>query len=613
MTSAPSSTEADALAAFEGRARIDAAIAVEGRRIVFPPRAAWLTVALERPAGAYRVTIDLAAPSALRLELASAEGFVPIPVERNGVQVTSVFASAAPLTLLRLMAVEAGPIEVVRCLVEAISPWRSLLPDWPIGSVRIPPRPPSALPAFTAATFAPPASWDRRVRALEAEAVTLDGERLRVGQTGVVRLVLDPPLARGWHRVEAVIETGSGAPALVEPRVLRPHATSPLDTACILRPGRGGPHHAGDLWLSRPTVALLLRPREQRGEVVLRDLAISRATPLDAVGRLLRLAGPAAARAARAALAGARTRSGQRAAGRHSAASGAAAAAPAAAMPVVSVVVATRDAPKHLARFLATFADTAYAPLELVLVDNGTRDGAARTLLAEAAESGRARVVLDDRPFNFAALNNLGARTARGDVLVFANNDLEFVQPRWLHELVAEAIRPEIGVAGARLLYPDGRVQHAGLVLAGEARVRHAERFLAASRPGHQQRQQRTTPVAAVTGALMALRREVFCALGGFDGEAFPVLYNDVDLCLRARRHGLCNVLVPAAMAVHHESASIGQRPGASLFARGGPVWRWGRAVEADRFRQRWSDDLDADPCYPPDLDALAADFRTRR
>jgi GT2 family glycosyltransferase len=276
--------------------------------------------------------------------------------------------------------------------------------------------------------------------------------------------------------------------------------------------------------------------------------------------------------------------------------------------PLVSVVTPTRDGPQHLRRFLTTIARTACAePFEIVLVDNGTTDPEALALLDRAARTsdGRVVVVRDDRPFNFAALSNRGAAVAGGDILVFANNDVAFCWPDWLDRLLAAARDPAVGVAGARLVYPDGRLQHAGVVLAGEARVRHTKRALPDDVPGAWR------PVAAVTGALMALRGEVFHNLGGFRADRYPVLYNDIDLCLRAMASGAMNVLVPGAMAVHHEWATTGRtRASGGLFARGGPVWRHARSLEADRFRQDWHAMLDADPCYRTGCDPLAADFR---
>ena len=259
--------------------------------------------------------------------------------------------------------------------------------------------------------------------------------------------------------------------------------------------------------------------------------------------------------------------------------------------PVASIVTATRDQPRHLRRFLGTIGTGPRTPFELILVDNGTSDTQALDLLGEAEHAGCVRVLRDARSFNFAALTNLGAAHAKGAVIVLANNDLEFPATDWLTPLVDAALDPRVAVAGARLVYPGGRIQHDGLALGGEAQVIHPGRGTLPGRlPRTDQRDARA--VMAVTGALMALSRSLFDALGGMRADHYPVLYNDVDLCLRAMRNGGTNVIVECGV-VHHESATIGPRNVFDPLARGGPAWRLGRALEADRFRLAWADVID--------------------
>lgn len=275
--------------------------------------------------------------------------------------------------------------------------------------------------------------------------------------------------------------------------------------------------------------------------------------------------------------------------------------------PLVSVIAATRDAPALLEAFLASLGGTRGVAFETLLVDNATADRRASTLLRNAARNG-VRVLSDARPFNFASLNNVAARQARGAVLVFANNDVTFPDPDWLAPLAAMALEPGIGCAGARLLYPDRRVQHAGLCLAGEWGVRHLERGAAGTDPGAAGRLETVHAVSAVSAALMAIRKDTFDALDGFD-PAFPVRYNDIDLCLRAGRRGLANVLVPQATAIHHESASIarfGRRAGRDK-ARAHQ-----RRMERILFHERWNIELFADPRYPEACDPRSATFMPR-
>ncbi|XWN33025.1 MAG: glycosyltransferase family 2 protein [Devosia sp.] len=274
-----------------------------------------------------------------------------------------------------------------------------------------------------------------------------------------------------------------------------------------------------------------------------------------------------------------------------------------------SIVVATRDAPQHLERFLKSVKLTRGLAYEILLVDNGTEDPAALTLLADAVQTGQARVMRDDRPFNFAALNNLGARAATGDLLVFANNDVSFTDPDWLVTLAQTATRPDIGIAGAKLLYPDGTVQHSGLVLAADGAVRHLERGIAGDDPGYLSRQTHIGTVSAVTGALFAMRADLFRAVGGFDARRFPVLCNDVDLCLRVAEAGHRIVVTPDVVALHHESASIGPAVHNSPVGRGGPFWLDRGARETAYVTKGRSAMFQSDPHYPQTCEALTASF----
>ena len=163
----------------------------------------------------------------------------------------------------------------------------------------------------------------------------------------------------------------------------------------------------------------------------------------------------------------------------------------------------------------------------------------------------------DSRPFNWAALNKAAARSAGGDVLVFMNNDMEARRTGWLGALCAQAVRPDIAAVGARLLYPGGRIQHCGVVLGMGGAAGHVLAGLDGSQGGYLDMSVTTRECAAVTGACLATRKEVFNALGGFD-ESLGVDLNDVDYCLRAQLRSLRVIFEPAAELIHYESPSRG-------------------------------------------------------
>jgi GT2 family glycosyltransferase len=167
------------------------------------------------------------------------------------------------------------------------------------------------------------------------------------------------------------------------------------------------------------------------------------------------------------------------------------------------------------------------------------------------------RVLRDDRPFNWAALNNAAAALATGDVLVFLNNDIEAVSATWLDALCGQAERPAVGAVGARLLYPDHRLQHCGVVIGLGGAAGHLFVGLDETEPGYLAMAVTTRECSGVTGACLATRRETFESHGRFD-ESLGVDLNDIDYCLRVQHSGLRVLYEPMAELIHHESPSRG-------------------------------------------------------
>lgn len=220
-----------------------------------------------------------------------------------------------------------------------------------------------------------------------------------------------------------------------------------------------------------------------------------------------------------------------------------------------SIIIPTRDGLDLLRTCVDSLCRrTAYHNYELIVVDNGSRDPLTLQWLDSKQAQGVLRVLPGDMPFNWSVLNNLAAREARGDVLVFLNNDVEIIDGQWLERLMENALRKDVGVCGPLLLYGDGTIQHAGVVVGMGGWADHIHK---GSPPAHTQRYTASPMlrrnVLAVTGACMAVARDRFDEMGGFD-ESFIVCGSDVELCLRAYRGGLLNVYVPEARLIHHES-----------------------------------------------------------
>ena len=280
--------------------------------------------------------------------------------------------------------------------------------------------------------------------------------------------------------------------------------------------------------------------------------------------------------------------------------------------PLVSVIIPTRDRAGLLANCLrGVLEETRYPRLEVLVADNGSVEPATQALFDSWRDDPRFRVIDCPGPFNYAAINNRAAAEARGEILLLLNNDIEVLEPGWLEEMVSLARQPDVGAVGARLLYPDGRLQHGGIALGvGRDRVAgHLFHRQHAAEPGYMGMAGLVRDVAAVTGACLAVRREAFEAVGGLDAESLAVAFNDVDLCLLLRAQGLRNLWTPFATLVHHESVSRG--------SDAVPGRRERFAAEAETMRRRWGPVLDNDPCasphFLPGTVRLAARSRPRR
>jgi GT2 family glycosyltransferase/Flp pilus assembly protein TadD len=262
--------------------------------------------------------------------------------------------------------------------------------------------------------------------------------------------------------------------------------------------------------------------------------------------------------------------------------------------PIVSVIVPTRDRVDLLRLCVDGLrGGTRYPSVEILIVDNGSKEPECLEYLDQLRQSGEARVLDGAGPFNFSTLNNQAARAARGQVLCFLNNDIEPLTPDWLREMVAHALRPDIGVVGAKLLYPNRRVQHGGIILCGDHVARHLHVGLEDDAHGYWGLAVSTQSLAAVTGACMVVRKEVFEAVDGFD-EAWPVDFGDIDFCLRAGAAGYRTLWTPHALLLHHESASRG-----TFFTKAKEErYQAGRQAMVER----WGTILLADPHYHPNF-----------
>jgi ADP-heptose:LPS heptosyltransferase/GT2 family glycosyltransferase len=255
--------------------------------------------------------------------------------------------------------------------------------------------------------------------------------------------------------------------------------------------------------------------------------------------------------------------------------------------PLVSIIMPTGGNLPLISTCLpGLFERTDYRNFELIILHNTSTKPEVFPYLETVARDPRVRIIDSQGPFNFSRICNLGAAAAKGEFLLFLNDDIEVIEPHWLDALLAQAERPQVGAVGARLLYPDGKIQHAGMFWDGKG-GRHAFRFAPRSDPGYFGLAATARNVLCVTGACLMMRRAWFEAIGRFD-EGHSVINNDVDLCLRCWSNGGRVVYEPAATLVHHELASRADMPD---------------DYDEPHFASRWGELLAAgDPFYHPRL-----------
>ncbi len=264
-------------------------------------------------------------------------------------------------------------------------------------------------------------------------------------------------------------------------------------------------------------------------------------------------------------------------------------------LPIVSIIIPTRDGWDLLGPCLETLGQTDWpvARREIIVVDNGSTDPSCLAGLERAEAVGSVRVLRDPRPFNFAALNNRAASQAKGDLLIFLNNDTLALRPDWLSVLAAFTSLPGAGAVGPKLLYADGSVQHAGLVFGLYGRAVHVHVGLPSDAGGYQGLAAVSHEVSGVIGACLAVRRAAFEAVGGFD-EGFAVAYNDMVLCADLMKKGYRNLYVAEPLFFHLESRTRGNLDNPEKERR--------EADAAARARARHPDLFAADPHYSPNL-----------
>jgi GT2 family glycosyltransferase len=237
---------------------------------------------------------------------------------------------------------------------------------------------------------------------------------------------------------------------------------------------------------------------------------------------------------------------------------------------------------------------TEYPNYEMLIIDNGSDQNETLAYFDELKKHQQITVINDDRPFNFSAINNNAAEQTKADFILFLNDDTEIITPGWLTEMVSIALQPGAGAVGAKLIYPNETIQHAGVILGIGGVAGHLHKRMKITNYGYFGRAALMQELSAVTGACLLVRKIVFDEVGGFDEENLGIAFNDVDLCLKIRAKGYRIIFTPFAQLYHHESFSRGDdnHPG-----------KIDRFMKENNFMlEKWKYILKNDPAYSPNL-----------
>ncbi len=267
-------------------------------------------------------------------------------------------------------------------------------------------------------------------------------------------------------------------------------------------------------------------------------------------------------------------------------------------LPRVSLIVPTRDQVGLLRTCIEGLLDnTDYPHLEIIVVDNQSSDPQTLEYLRYLPTQG-VKVLPHPHPFNYSAINNRAVEHASGEIIGLVNNDIEIIDAGWLKEMISQLLRDNVGVVGAKLLWPNHMVQHGGVVVGINGLAAHTGNNLQENDAGYLSTNQITRQQSAVTAACLLVRKSVFEQVGGLDEQAFPVAFNDVDFCLRIQQVGMKLIWTAFAKLIHAESASRGKDQTPEKNARA--------MREQQNFIKRWSNSGCTDNYYHP---ALSHDY----
>lgn len=270
--------------------------------------------------------------------------------------------------------------------------------------------------------------------------------------------------------------------------------------------------------------------------------------------------------------------------------------------PLITIIIPTRNQFEIIKNCIESiFNKTTYKNYEVIIVDNQSNDIKTIEYLKSLSQNSRVRILSYDKPYNFSAINNFAVKEARGEVLLFLNNDTEVITPQWLEIMLGCLQQPKVGAVGVKLYYPSGQIQHAGVVVGPGGCADHVFKGLDKSERGYMDRAILQQEYSAVTAACMMTWKSLFIQVGGFDEENLPISFNDLDYCLKLREASYRVIFTPYVELYHYESLSRGKDTTPEAQARS--------KREADYIRKKWGKYINHDPYYNPNLNYKKPDF----
>lgn len=274
--------------------------------------------------------------------------------------------------------------------------------------------------------------------------------------------------------------------------------------------------------------------------------------------------------------------------------------------PLVSIIIPTRDGYEILEKAISSILKkTSYTNYEIIIIDNQSTCKKTLNYLAKLqSESKNIRILSWNKPFNYSAINNYGVEKAYGEIVALVNNDIEVISTNWLTEMVANAVREDIGCVGAKLYYSNDTIQHAGAILGIGGVAGHAHKHFKEDHPGYFSRLFLSQNYSAVTAACLVVQKHIFNAVGGLNEENLAIAFNDIDFCLKVQKLGLRNLFTPWAELYHHESISRGKEDTPAKLRR--------FRKEVLFMKTSWPEELKNDPYYNRNLTLEHENFGLR-